>query len=131
MAQEVKELAAQTGKATGDISLQTAAIEKTTSRAVEAMKAVAVTISRLNENALGISAAVQQQDVVTREIAQTANTAANYSRTVSTSVAGVSDAASKTGRVANSVLKAGGELTTRAQRLRTEVERFLAHVRAA
>ena len=89
VAQEVKELAAQTGKATGDISQQTAAIEKTTSRAVEAMKAVADTILRLNENALGISAAVQQQDVVTREIAQTANTAANYSRAVSTSVAGV------------------------------------------
>lgn len=131
VAQEVKELAAQTGKATGDISQQTAAIEKTTSRAVEAMKAVADTILRLNENALGISAAVQQQDVVTREIAQTANTAANYSRAVSTSVAGVSDAASKTGRVANSVLKAGAELATRAQRLRTEVERFVAHVRAA
>jgi methyl-accepting chemotaxis protein len=131
VAHEVKELAAQTGKATGDISQQTAAIEKTTSRAVEAMKAIANTILRLNENALGISAAVQQQDVVTRGIAQTANTAANYSRTVSTSVAGVSDAAGKTGRVANSVLKAGGELATRAQRLRTEVERFLAHVRAA
>src|ERR1700683_5564600 len=85
VAHEVKELAAQTGKATDHISQQTAAIEKTTSRAVEAMKAVADTILRLNENALGISAAVQQQDVVTREIAQTANTAANYSRTVSTS----------------------------------------------
>jgi methyl-accepting chemotaxis protein len=131
VAQEVKSLAAQTGKATGDISAQTVAIEKTTSRAVEVMRTVAGTISRLNENALGISAAVHQQDVVTKEIAQTANNAANYSRTVSASVAAVSDAANKTGRVASSVLKAGGELTTRAQRLRTEVERFLAQVRAA
>jgi len=131
VAQEVKGLAMQTGKATSDISQQTDAIEQTTSRAVEIMKAVATTIERLNENALGISAAVQEQDAVTKEIARTANVAADCSREVSVSVGAVSDAASKTGRVANSVLKAGGDLAARAQRLSAEVERFLAQVRAA
>ena len=50
---------------------------------------------------------------------------------MSASVAQVSDAAGKTNQVAKSVLNAGSELAARSDRLRAEVERFLAQVRAA
>jgi len=129
VAQEVKSLAGQTEKATGDITRQIAAIEATTARMVQAMKAIAGTIAQLDENAADISVAVQQQDAVSKEIARSANAAAERTRDVSMSVAQVSDAAAKTGQVAGEVLNAGGELAARSGKLRAEVERFLAQVR--
>ena len=131
VAQEVKGLAAQTEKATGEITQQISAIELTTLHVVQAMKAIAGTITQLDENAVAISASVQQQDAVSKGIAESANAAADRTREVSASVAQVSDAATKTGQVANAVLSAGGELAARSQRLRAEVERFLAQVRVA
>jgi methyl-accepting chemotaxis protein len=131
VAQEVKSLAGQTEKATGDITQQISSIEATTSHVVQAMKAIAGTITQLDENATDISVAVQQQDSVSKDIAKSANTAAARTRDVSMSVAQVSDAAAKTGQVANAVLTAGGELAARSGRLRAEVERFLAQVRVA
>jgi methyl-accepting chemotaxis protein len=95
------------------------------------MKAIAGTIRRLDENAGDISVAVQQQDAVSKEIARSANAAAERTREVSASVVQVSDAASKTGQVAEAVLNAGSELAAKSNRLRTEVERFLAQVRVA
>jgi methyl-accepting chemotaxis protein len=131
VAQEVKSLAGQTEKATGDITQQISTIEATTAHVVQAMKAIAGTIAQLDENASDISVAVQQQDAVSKEIARTAIAAAERTREVSASVAQVSDAAANTGQVATAVLNAGGELTARSDKLRVEVERFLAQVRVA
>jgi methyl-accepting chemotaxis protein len=131
VAQEVKTLAAQTEKSTGDITRQIFSIEAATSSVVAAMKSVAGTIGQLDENANEISVAVQQQDAVSKEIARSANAAAERTREVSASVVQVSDAAAKTGQVANAVLNAGSELAAKSGRLRAEVERFLAQVRVA
>jgi methyl-accepting chemotaxis protein len=131
VAQEVKSLAGQTEKATGDITQQISSIEVTTSQVVQAMKAIAGTIAQLDENASDISIAVQQQDAVSKEIARSANAAAERTRDVSMSVVQVSDAAAKTDQVASAVLNAGGELAARSGKLRAEVERFLAQVRVA
>ena len=131
VAQEVKSLAAQTEKSTGDITQQISSIEMTTSSVVQAMKAITGTIGKIDENANEISVAVQQQDAVSKEIARSANAAADRTREVSASVVQVSDAAAKTGEVANAVLAAGGELAAKSGRLRAEVERFLAQVRVA
>jgi methyl-accepting chemotaxis protein len=131
VAQEVKSLAGQTEKATGDITQQISSIEVTTSQVVQAMKAIAGTIAQLDENASDISVAVQQQDAVSKEIARSANAAAERTRDVSMSVVQVSDAAAKTDQVASAMLNAGGELATRSGKLRAEVERFLSQVRVA
>ena len=131
VAQEVKSLAAQTEKATGDITQQISSIELTTSQVVQAMKTVAGTITQLNDNATDISVAVQQQDAVSKEIARSANAAAERTREVSASVVHVSDAATKAGELANAVLSAGTGFAERSDRLRAEVERFLAQVRVA
>ncbi len=131
VAQEVKSLAGQTEKATGDITQQVSAIEAITSNVVRAMNAVAGTIVQLDENAEVISVAVLQQDAVSKEIARTANAAAERTREVSASVAQVSAAAANTDLVATAVLNAGGELAARSGKLRAEVERFLAQMRVA
>lgn len=129
VAQEVKTLAAQTEKATGDITQQISSIEVATSSVVQAMKAIVDTIAQLDENATQISAAVHQQDAVSKEIARNASAAAEHTREVAASIVQVSGAANKTNQVAKAVLDAGSELGAKSGRLRAEVERFLARVR--
>jgi methyl-accepting chemotaxis protein len=131
VAQEVKALATQTEKATGQITQQICAIELTTSQVAEAMTAVARTIAQLNENAMEISVAVQQQDAVSKEIARNTNAAAERTREVSAKLAQVSGSAAKAGERAKAVLTAGVGFAARAHGLRAEVERFLAQVRVA
>ena len=131
VAQEVKTLASQTEKATGDITQQISSIEGTTVSVVQGMQAIAKTIGQLDENANEISVAVQQQDAVSKEIAKSASAAAERTREVSASIVQVSGAASKTGEVAKDVLDAGGELAAKSGKLRAEVERFLAQMRVA
>jgi methyl-accepting chemotaxis protein len=131
VAQEVKTLAAQTEKATGDITEQISSIEETTSSVVEAMKAIAGTIAQLNDNANEISVAVHQQDAVSKEIARSANAAAERTREVSASIEQVSGAANKTSQVAKAVLNAGNDLAAKSGTLQAEVERFLGKVRVA
>lgn len=129
VAQEVKALAAQTGKATEEITRQIQSIEHTTSRSVEAMRKIAATITQLDELANDVAVAVREQDSVTQEIAHNANAAAKGTRDVSANVNEVSSSAARTGQVANTVLASAGELAEQSQLLRREVERYLAQVR--
>ena len=131
VAQEVKGLAAQTGKATEEITQQIKSIEQTTTSSVLTMKAIAATIMELDNLANDVSVAVRQQDSVTQEIARNASAAAKGTRDVSANISEVSTAAIKTGQVANTVLAASGDLARQSQHLRQEVERFLAQVRVA
>jgi methyl-accepting chemotaxis protein len=129
VAQEVKSLAAQTSKATEEITRQILSIEETTSRSVQTMKAIAVTINHLDDLANDVAVAVRQQDSAAQEIARNANAAAKGTRDVSANVSEVSSNAVKTGQVANTVLASAGELAQQSQLLRQEVERYLAQVR--
>jgi methyl-accepting chemotaxis protein len=131
VAQEVKSLAAQTEKATTKITEHIAAIEGTTAEVVEAMRTIAGTIIQLDQNSTSIAGAVQEQDSVSKEIANSANAAAERSREVSANLVHVSDTAATTGELANAVLSAGSGFAARANRLRAEVEYFLAQVRVA
>ncbi len=65
VAQEVKGLAAQTGKATEEITRQIQSIEQTTAQSVQTMNTIAATIIKLNELANDVAGAVRQQDAVT------------------------------------------------------------------
>jgi methyl-accepting chemotaxis protein len=131
VAQEVKGLAAQTSKATEEITRQIVSIEQTTSQSVQTIKAIAATITQLDDLASDVAVAVRQQDSVTREIARNASAAAKGTRDVSSNIREVSSAAIKTGDVANTVLSAAGELAEQSNLLRQEVERYLAQVRVA
>jgi methyl-accepting chemotaxis protein len=131
VAQEVKGLAAQTGKATEEITRQIMSIEATTSRSVQTMKTIAATITQLDNLANDVAVAVRQQDSVTQEIARNASAAAKGTRDVSANISEVSSTATKTGQVANMVLASAGELAEQSRLLRREVERYLAQVRVA
>src|SRR6201993_557929 len=65
VAQEVKSLAGQTEKATGDITQQIAAIQNATSGAVAAIRSIAATMSQAEGFTAGIAVAVEEQAAAT------------------------------------------------------------------
>ncbi len=77
VATEVKALAAQTSKATEQISAQIMSTQQATQDAVGAITSIQDTIMTLNEVASAISAAVEEQSAVTREMSASMQTASN------------------------------------------------------
>jgi methyl-accepting chemotaxis protein len=89
------------------------------------------TISRLNEIAGTIAAAVEQQGAATRDISSNVQQAAQGTEQVSANISGVNQAAAETGSAATQVLGAAGGLSKEAETLRREVEGFIVTIRAA
>jgi len=131
VANEVKHLAAQTAKATGEIGEQISAVQEETRRAVGAIRNIGQVIDKVREISAGISAAVEQQGAATGEIARNVQEAARGTQEVSSTIAGVSAAAASTGAAATQVQSSAAVLADNSQRLRQEVGSFLATVRAA
>ena len=131
VASEVKNLANQTAKATEEIGQQISSMQSRTESAVEAIRMIGDTITRVDGIASEISAAVEQQSANTQQIADTVEQAAGGTGEVSTNIEGVTETAGRTGQTANEVLRAASGLSEQSAALRAEVERFLDRVRAA
>jgi methyl-accepting chemotaxis protein len=131
VASEVKSLATQTAKATDGITAQVAAIQGSTVKAVEAIKAVGEIIGRMSEIATTVAAAVEEQQATTQAIAQNIGEAATGTQSVSAHIADLSAVANAAGRSAEEVLAATARLSHESETLRGEVDRFLGEIRAA
>jgi methyl-accepting chemotaxis protein len=130
VAGEVKNLANQTARATEDISAQIMAIQNETNDAVGAIERIRDVVVEVNEIATTIATAVEQQGVSTQEIARNVQQAARGTQDVNENIENVSRAAGETGTAAGQVLGASKDMARQAEELRSEVERFLAEVRA-
>ncbi len=131
VASEVKSLAAQTTKATTEISDQIGAIQTATNEAVAAIRGIGTTIGEINEIASMIASAVEEQTAATQEIARNVQQAAAGTQEVSSSISTVREAAADTGEAAKGVFGAATDLTVQAERLRTEVTSFMKKAKAA
>jgi methyl-accepting chemotaxis protein len=131
VASEVKNLAAQTARATDEISSQIGAMQTASKTAVAAMARIDQTIARIDDIAGSIATAVEQQSVTTREISRNTQEAANGAGEVTRNIAGVNAGATATGAAANQVLASAGNLARQADTLRKEVDEFLRNIRAA
>jgi methyl-accepting chemotaxis protein len=131
VAAEVKALAEQTAKATGEIGQQVAGIQAATHESVSAISQISSTIERLSEVSATIASAVEEQGAATQEISRNIKHAAHGTQEVSTNVTDVRRGAADTGQASSTVLSAAQSLANDSKRLRTEVDRFLATVRAA
>jgi methyl-accepting chemotaxis protein len=131
VASEVKSLAEQTGKATSEISAQIQEIQSSTNDSAAAIGEITGIIQKLNTISAGIASAVEQQGAATREIARNVQQAAQGTQEVSSNIAGVTRAAEESSAASAQVLGSAGELSRQSATLRTEVDRFLAEIRAA
>jgi methyl-accepting chemotaxis protein len=131
VASEVKALAAQTAKATNEISTQIAGMQSATQVSVTAIKEIGGTIRRISEIAATIAAAVEEQGAATQEISRNVQEAAKGTAQVATNIVSVNQGASETGSASAQVLSSAQSLSSESNHLKTEVQKFLQTVRAA
>jgi methyl-accepting chemotaxis protein len=129
VASEVKDLAAQTGKATERVAVQIKAIQQGTSASVSALQAIVGQINELEATSVSIAAAVDQQSVAGQDLARSIDLAARSTENVSATVAQVRQASIATGAAATQVLTSSNELEQQASVLREQVDTFLGGVR--
>ena len=131
VASEVKSLASQTASATGDIGTQIAELRGATHEAVVAIRDIAATIGEMGAISVAIAAAVEQQGAATAGMASATQQTATSTQDVAATITGVTRAANTTGAAAAEVLRAADGLARQAGLLRSEVDGFVASVRAA
>jgi methyl-accepting chemotaxis protein len=131
VASEVKSLATQTSRATEEIAEQVSAIQSSSKGAVAAIQSIDGTIRQINEISSAIAAAMEEQGTTTGEIARHTQEAARGTGEVSQNIAGVNRAAEDTGAAAAEVLASANALGAQTDKLRLEVDQFLAKIRAA
>jgi methyl-accepting chemotaxis protein len=131
VATEVKALAEQTAKATGEISQQISGIQAATQESVGAIRTITGMIERLSEISSTIAAAVEEQGAATQEISRNVQQAAQGTHEVSSTITEVQHDAAKTGVASSEVLSAAKSLSHDSSRLKQEVGRFLNSVRVA
>jgi len=131
VASEVKNLAAQTARATEDIAAQISSIQGETREAATAIKGIESIIMEINQIATSTASAVEEQGAATAEIARNVQQAAAGTDEVSSNIAGVLEAAAETDEHARIALENSNELSDQADRLWQAVIGFVEDVKAA
>ena len=131
VASEVKSLASQTAKATDEISNHISGMQGATQESVAAIKEIGGTIGKISDIASTIASAVEQQSSATQEIARSVQTVAQGTQEAAANVMQVNRGATETGSASEEVLNSARSLSSESTRLREELDRFMANIRAA
>src|SRR5262245_24593754 len=131
VASEVKSLASQTAKATDEISNHISGMQGATQESVAAIKEIGGTIGKISEIASTIASAVEEQGSATQEIARSVQNVARGTQAASENVMQVNRGATETGSASGEVLNSARSLSNESARLREELDRFMANIRAA
>lgn len=131
VASEVKQLAAQTARATDEISAQITAIQNATTQSVAMIADIGGTIEQIDSIASDIARAVSEQGNAVNEIARNVQEASIGAQQVSENISSVSEVVGSTGKTANVLLGAAGDVSGQATALRQQVEAFFERIKAA
>ena len=131
VASEVKELAAQTSRATEVVAEQIRAMQQSTGASVGALRSIAGQIKELESTAISIASAVDQQSVAGQDLARSIDLAARSTDEVSSHIGQVRETSLATGTAASQVLNSASELEEQAGALKSRVDSFLGQIRAA
>jgi methyl-accepting chemotaxis protein len=131
VANEVKSLANQTARATGDITAQIQAIQAATHEAVAVMRGITETIQEIDQIAASIASAVDEQGAATQDIARNVAEASAGTAEVTASADSVTARADQSGTAAAGVLDTSRAMTRQAEDLQEALRGFLANIRAA
>jgi methyl-accepting chemotaxis protein len=131
VASEVKSLASQTAKATDEISSHISGMQGATQESVASIKEIGGTIAQISNIASSIASAVEQQSSATQEIARSVQSVAQGTHEAAANIMQVNRGATETGFASEEVLNSAKTLSTESTRLREELDRFMANIRAA
>ncbi|WP_305783139.1 methyl-accepting chemotaxis protein [Symbioplanes lichenis] len=124
VATEVKDLAQETAKATGEISAKIAAIQSSSAEAAEALAEISAIVEQINEHQTTVASAVEEQTATTHEITRSVSQAATGVDHIARSVSEVSQTADGSRAGAGRAADAAGELSGLARTLNDAVARF-------
>ena len=130
VASEVKSLAVQTAKATGEIAREISSVQSSTGDAVAAIRAITERMQDINAYTSKVVGAIGHQEVATGEISHNVVSAAAGSKDVVAALGDVATGLTQTRSSAETVLTASEEVENATVKLRAEVERFLSTVAA-
>lgn len=125
VAAEVKNLAAQTAKATDEIQSQIGAIQDETGRAVAAIGKITNTIAHISDIATSVASSVEQQGAATDEIARNVVQASTGTEVVAQRIAGVARIAQDVGQAAGALLSVADQLGHGTDDLKRSVDGFV------
>ncbi len=131
VASEVKSLASQTARATDEISNHISGMQGATQESVAAIKEIGGTIGKISDISSSIASAVEQQSSATQEIARSVQNVAQGTQEAAANVTQVNRGATETGSASEEVLNSARSLSSESTRLREELDRFMANIRAA
>ena len=121
VANEVKELAAETAKATEDITARVGRIQADTAAAVDAIVKVAAVVDEIKATQDTIAAAVEEQTATTDEIGRSVLGVAESSAEITQNISGIATAATQTAGNAAQTQLAASELASLAEELQRVV----------
>lgn len=124
VANEVKQLAQQTSRATEEIGESIAEIQSDAQTAVAAIREIAEIIRQIDILQSSIAGAVHQQNSATFEISKSLSTATEASRDISARMVSVVDAANEASSEAKQTANAAEQLVRISAGLRRVVEQF-------
>ena len=131
VASEVKSLASQTAKATEEIATQIGGMQTATHDAVVTINEIGTTIGKISDLSAEVAAAVEHQGVATQDVARNVDEASHATSEVASNVTNMTRGASETGSASLRVLGSAQALARESGKLKREVDKFLAKVRAA
>jgi methyl-accepting chemotaxis protein len=124
VAGEVKDLAQETAKATGDISHRVEAIQANTHAAVQAIVNIARVIEQINQYSTTIASAVEEQTSVTNEISRNITQAATGATTIAANITAVATATTAATTDVAATSSAADQLAATATQLQHVVAQF-------
>ena len=124
VANEVKELAKETAKATDDIGRKIEAIQTDTKAAVAAIHEIGGVITKVNDISNTIASAVEEQSATTNEIGRNLGEAAKGSQDIVQNISGVAEAAATTTAGASETQKAAQSLEQMSAQLQSAISQF-------
>ncbi|HZH26202.1 MAG TPA: HAMP domain-containing methyl-accepting chemotaxis protein [Azospirillaceae bacterium] len=131
VASEVKNLAAQTARATEEIAAQIGEMQSQTHDTAAEIRAISDTILRIEGTITAVAAAMEEQGAATQEITRNVQQAAHGTQEVSSNIVEVTAAAGQTGASAAEVLRAAEDVANQTETLRLSVNDFLGRIRAS
>jgi len=122
VAEEVKDLAKETGEATAEIAARIAAIQADTRGAIDAVDHIGTVVDRINTAQSSIVTAIDQQRAAVDQIAHNITDAATGTSDIAGSISSVATAAVETRRGAQAAHDAGDQLAVLAHTLQQLVD---------
>ena len=131
VAAEVKGLANQTARATGEIATQIAAVQKVSAETSGAIQGIGKTIDDVTEISTSIAAAMEQQGASTREISRNVAQAASGTQEMAATMVRVAATAGRSGAASTELLHAAEDLSRRSDALQSQVTSFFGALKTA